>query len=190
MQGMAVAQRMTTDEFLATYTEESPGRTIQLIAGEVVVNQPALPHQRALFKLVYALGAWAQEEAGRGEVSLPLDVRVDDENVYAPDLLWYAEERVAGLGDHGPYPIPELAVEVRSPSTWRYDVGVKRHVYEQRGLRELWLVDTKAHSVLVYRRSTAEATAFDVSLELERDDTVSSPLLPGFALPVAAVFPA
>jgi len=28
------------DEFLATYTEETPGRTIQLIAGEVVVNQP------------------------------------------------------------------------------------------------------------------------------------------------------
>jgi Uma2 family endonuclease len=190
MQGMAVAQRMTTDEFLATYTEETPGRTIQLIAGEVVVNQPGRPHQRALFELVYTLGAWAKEVAGRGEVSLPLDVRLDEENVYAPDLLWYAEERLAGLGARGPYPLPDLAVEVRSPSTWRYDVGVKRHVYEQRGLRELWLVDTEARSVLVYRRSTAEATAFDVSLELERDDTLSSRLLPGFALPVAAVFPA
>jgi len=180
---------MTTDEFLATYTEETPGRTIQLIAGEVVVNQPALPHQRALVKLVHALSTWAMASAGRGEVSLPLDVRVDDENLYAPDLLWYAEERVAGLGTRGPYPLPDLAVEVRSPSTWRYDVGVKRNVYEQRGLRELWLVDTKARSVLVYRRSTGEATAFDVSLELERDDTLTSPLLPGFALPVAAVFP-
>jgi hypothetical protein len=27
---------------------------------------------------------------------------------------------------------------VRSPSTWRYDVGVKLPVYEQRGLRELF----------------------------------------------------
>jgi Uma2 family endonuclease len=189
MQGMAVAQRMTADEFMATYTEETPGRTIQLIAGEVVVNQPGRPHQLTLWELSYGLGGWIKAGAGRGEMSLPLDVLLDDENLYAPDLLWYAEEH-APLGPRGPYPLPDLAVEVRSPSTWRYDVGVKRHVYEQRGLRELWLVDTKARSVLVYRRSTAEATAFDVSLELERDDTVSSPLLPGCALPVAAVFPA
>ena len=186
---MAVAQRMTTDEFLATYTEETPGRTIQLIAGEVVVNQPKAPHQRALVELLFALKTWATAEGGRGEVILPLAVRVDDENLYAPDLLWYAQDRVGALEESGPYPMPDLAVEVRSPSTWRYDVGVKRHVYEQRGVRELWLVDTKACSVLAYRRSSGGATGFDVSLELERDETLSSPLLPGFALPVAVIFP-
>lgn len=114
---MAVAQRMTTDEFLATYTEETPGRTIQLIAGEVVVNQPKAPHQRALVELLFALKTWATAEGGGGEVILPLAVRVDDENLYAPDLLWYAKDRVGALEESGPYPMPDLAVEVRSPSS-------------------------------------------------------------------------
>ena len=51
--------------------------------------------------------------------------------------------------------MPDLAVEVRSPSTWRYDVGAKKDGYERHGLPELWLVDTEARSVLVYRRARA-----------------------------------
>lgn len=37
---------------------------------------------------------------------------------------------------------PQLAVEVRSESTWRFDVGPKKRVYEEAGLGEQWLVDT------------------------------------------------
>ena len=44
--------------------------------------------------------------------------------------------------------MPDIAVEVRSPSTWRYDIGAKKSGYERRGLPELWLVDTRADEVL------------------------------------------
>ena len=87
-----------------------------------------------------------------------------------------------------PYPMPDLAVEVRSPSTWRYDIGAKRTGYERRGLRELWLVDTEARSVLIYRRARAASEGFDVGLEAVGSDTLTSPLLPGFALAVEEVF--
>ena len=62
--------------------------------------------------------------------------------------------------------------------------------YERHGLPELWLVDTAADEALVFRRSGAAATTFDVSLELTRGDTLTSPLLPGFSLPLASLFPA
>jgi len=42
---------------------------------------------------------------------------------------------------------------------------------------------------LVFRRSSAGVAAFDVALELERDDRLESPLLQGFALVLAALFP-
>ncbi len=42
--------------------------------------------------------------------------------------------------------------------------------------------------VLVFRRSKPDAAEFDVALELERADTLTSPLLPGFALALGAVF--
>jgi Uma2 family endonuclease len=182
---MPVAQYMTADEYLATEFDE---RRRQLIDGEVVLNQTKMPHQRVVVRLLVALSDWTRAESGRGEAILPLDVRIDDLNVYGPDLLWYAH-------GHGPtrsvapsYPVPDLAVEVRSPSTWRYDIGAKKSGYERSGLPELWLVDTAADEVLIFRRSSAGVRPFDVSLELTNQDTLTSPLLPGFELPLRSLF--
>ncbi len=109
-----------------------------------------------------------------------LDVKLDEENVYAPDLLWYADGHGPAEDRPRPHPVPDLAVEVRSPSTWRYDIGVKKQVYETRGLAELWLADPAARTVLVYRRSAPAAGTFDVALEPGPGESLSSPLLPGF----------
>jgi Uma2 family endonuclease len=84
--------------------------------------------------------------------------------------------------------LPDLAVEVRSPSTWRYDVGKKKATYERGGLPELWLVDTAAWTVLVFRRSSKGAPRFDVELELSYSEQLTSPQLPGFSLPVERLF--
>jgi Uma2 family endonuclease len=65
---------------------------------------------------------------------------------------------------------------------------VKKARYEQHGLPELWLVDTAADAVIVFRRSVASAPTFDVSLELARGDVLTSPLLPGFELALDELF--
>jgi len=85
--------------------------------------------------------------------------------------------------------MPDLAIEVRSPSTWRFNVGAKKAAYDRCGLRELWLVDTAAEAVLAFRRSGRYAPAFDVALEVARDESLASPLLPGFALALVELFP-
>ena len=87
-----------------------------------------------------------------------------------------------------PYAVPDLGVEIRSPSTWRYDIGEKKSGYERAGLPELWPVDTAADEVLVFRRSAPEAPVFDVALELTRAEQLTSPLLSGFELALDAVF--
>jgi len=93
-------------------------------------------------------------------------VALDEHNYYEPDLLWYREGRGRSDTDTTLHPLPDIAVEIRSPSTWRFDIGVKMARYEQHGLPELWLVDTAADEVIVYRRSQPEAATFDVSVEL------------------------
>ena len=185
MTAMAGGALMTADEYLAL--REGHPRT-QLIEGEVVLNAPKLLHQTVCTDLQYALQVWTRAAPGRGFTIMPLDVKLNERNVYNPDILWYAEDRVPARNDQPPYPMPNLAVEVRSESTWRYDVGVKKRIYEERGLPELWLVDTRAQAVRVFRRSSAEATAFDVVLELERDQLLTSPQLPGFSLALRELF--
>lgn len=185
MNAMAVAQRMTADEFLAVPFD---GVRSQLIEGEVVVEQPLNLHQWTVRELFGALLHWNSAAPGRGDVSMPIDVRIDERNVFGPDLMWYSEGRAPARRAPRPYPVPDIAAEIRSPSTWRYDIGAKKSGYERAGLPELWLVDTAADEILVFRRSTPRGPSFDVSLELGIGDALTSPLLPGFALDLRSLF--
>jgi Uma2 family endonuclease len=181
---LATAKRMTADEFYALPEQ----RHRELIDGEVVVNEPSVRHQRIAGRLFARLAVFAEEHPGIGEAGLAVDTPVDEHNVFGPDLWWTTPERTPEWDDSGLAGVPDLAIELRSPSTWRYDLGAKRGHYERAGLPELWLVDTVADTIIVLRRSAPEGAAFDVSLEVGAGDTLSTPIIPGFALHVGALF--
>jgi Uma2 family endonuclease len=176
----AVVERLTADEYLS---RDDPRRT-ELIDGVVIVHEPKLPHQRVCLEIVRALTDWIRG-GGHGEVTLPLDVPLDERNVLAPDVLWFADR----LPNDAPRAIrpPDLAVEVRSPSTWAYDIGRKRNLYEQHGVRELWLADTASRTMITCARSRKDS-GFDLERELAAGDQLTSKLLPRFSLPVADIF--
>jgi Uma2 family endonuclease len=186
---MPVAQRMTAQQYLALGEPPDGRPRTELIDGEVVVSEPLPLHAYVRDDVALALHDWSRAAPGRGRAVSPLDVQLDERNVFVPDILWYAEGRAPARDAGRPSPMPDLAIEVRSPSTWRYDIGAKKGGYEAYGLPELWLVDTAAEAVLVFRRSDPSARVFDVALELERDGELRSSLLPGFALAVAKLFP-
>jgi len=181
----ATATRMTAEQYYAVTVE---GDRKQLVDGEIVVNEPKAMHALLQIRLGGALQEWVTAAAGRGLALMPTDVRMDEFNVYGPDLLWFPAEHLPE--DLAAYPelVPDLCVEIRSQSTWRYDIGAKKRVYEKGGLPELWLVDDVARTVLVYRRSEPSAATFDVALELGKGETLSSPLLPEFTLALSELF--
>jgi Uma2 family endonuclease len=182
---MVTAQRMTAERYYEISVE---GDRKQLVDGRIVVNEPRTIHAVLQVRLAFALEGWVQAGDARGLATMPTDIRMDEYNVYGPDLLWFRQERIPAELRGYPEHVPDLCVEIRSPSTWRYDVGAKKRVYEAGGLPELWLVDDVAETVLVYRRSRPGAPTYDVSLELGRGDTLESPMLPGFALALEKLF--
>ena len=177
--------RLTAEEYFALPPTEQ--RT-QLINGEIVVTEASLRHQRITFEMARLLTNWLLANPGHGEAGIPVDVHLDDFNVFAPDVWWVPKNEKPARDAKRIVGPPALAVEVRSPSTWRYDLGAKMRTYERLGVAELWLVDTAADVVLVYRRSTPQAVVFDVALEVTSDETLTTPLLPGFSLDLAALF--
>lgn len=182
---MSTATRMTAEEYFAVSVE---GDRKQLVDGVIIVNDPTLLHNAAQVTILTELVNWINAAPGRGLASTPTDVVVDEHNVFGPDVVWLSEERVPDRLDERLKGLPDLAVEVRSPSTWRYDLGKKKAAYERAGLAELWLVDTASGTVLVFRRSRRDTPGFDVELELSGPDELTSPQLPGFSLPVERVF--
>ena len=177
--------RLTAEEYFALPPTE---KHTQLIDGEIVVTEATLRHQRLTLEIVRLLTNWLRANPGHGEAGIPVDVHLDDYNVFAPDVWWVPEVDRPSRDARRIVGPPGLAVEVRSPSTWRYDVGAKKRTYEQLGLGELWLVDTAADVVLVYRRSSPAAAEFDLALELAAAESLTTPLLPGFTLNLAALF--
>jgi Uma2 family endonuclease len=178
--------RLRADEYLSQ--ADGPPPRSELIDGAVVLNTPSSRRQDLIGFIYFQLASWTYEASGRGHAMLSLDVRLDDDHVFAPDVLWFADGHVPAGDVSWVEAPPDIAVEVRSPSTWRFDIGVKKTTYERIGLPELWLVDTAAETVLVYRRSSAESPDFDVALELGGGETLTSSQLPGFALDVAELF--
>jgi Uma2 family endonuclease len=186
MGAMPATQHMTAGEFLRL-PDTDDLRSAELVEGELIVDPPRARHQLVAGEIIYALMTWSRSREARGTVWHNLGVQLDERNVYQPDVLWYQAEVEVDLDARPPPPLPQIAVEVRSPSTWRFDIGAKKAAYEREGLRELWLVDTDAKVVLVFRRSAPDVRAFDVALELS--DTLTSPQLDGFELPLAELFP-
>lgn len=176
---------MTAAEFLA-WPDELP--FTQLIDGEIVVGNPTLRHGRLVLELYYRFRRFAEAHPGTGEMGIDTAALINDRNVFIPDLWWVPDERRLAGSANAYDPPPPLVVEVRSPSTWRYDIGVKLQRYEERGCAEVWLVDGDDDVVVVHRRSAPDAPAFDVRRELAAGDVLTTPLIPAWEVDLGALF--
>ena len=91
----------------------------------------------------------------------PFDLRLSDmdieekdvTNVYQPDLVVVCDKsQLKGTGYFG---IPDLVIEIISPSTVKTDRLLKFNMYEKFGVREYWIVepDTKLVSVFILQEN-------------------------------------
>ena len=83
---------------------------------------------------------------------------------------------------------PALVVEVLSPSTRKRDLGVKRRPFERAGVREYWIVDPVLNRVEVHRRDRTGVMGVATHLESTPTGVLTTPILPGFELPLSRVF--
>ena len=179
---MSVAQRLSVEEF----SRRDWPRGTQLLDGAVVLNEPTPHHQLLARRLERALSDWQEAHRDRGEVWPSLTLVMGEERP-APDVMWFSDPLTDEYATETSE-IPNLVVEVRSPSTWTHDRTHKRVLYERHGVGELWLIDDASETVLRLARSAPEARHFDIEQTLAVDQMLSTPLLAGFQLPIAGLF--
>jgi Uma2 family endonuclease len=161
---------VTTTKFTRTdYMALPEGFPAQLIEGDLV-KSPSLTygHQR----LVLHLGRRLCDLLGEDRVVIaPMDVFLDDWNIYQPDVLVTPEplpRNAAGVG------IPRLVIEVLSPSTRHRDRRVKLDHYLKAGVKEVWFVDPDTGEVEIC--TDRDDTRY------RDDDVAESRFVPGFSL--------
>jgi Uma2 family endonuclease len=173
--------RKTVQDYLAL----PDGVRAELVQGEIYGTPSPTPgHQESVGTIYAALRAHGRARGtGRAFVS-PLDVHLSEESVVQPDVLWLATGNPA-LADDAVHGVPDLVVEVVSPSHPERDRFVKRSLYEEHRVPELWLVDPSDRSVEVLRFS---GDRYAPAGWFVAGQVLVSPSLPGFELPVEDLF--
>lgn len=153
----------------------------------VMTPSPARRHQQLSRRLLVAIDRYLDDRPGFGEVfHAPFDTLFSPFDVVVPDLVVVTGDQLEILTEKNVAGAPALVIEILSPGTRRRDIGIKRQLYDRGGVREYWIVDPDASAVTVYRRS---GTTFALREMLTVSSmALTTPLLPGFSLPLEKLF--
>jgi Uma2 family endonuclease len=176
---MPVDTRLTYDDFCLLPDD---GKRREIIEGELFVTpSPQTPHQRVVIRL--AVHLWQFVDSYKlGEVfSAPFDVVFSEFDVVEPDLIYISNARANILTDKNVQGAPDLVVEVLSESTARVDRSFKLKLYEKFGVLEYWIIDPEGPAGEIYRRGEK---GLELAAKLPATDALTSPLFPGFSLPL------
>jgi Uma2 family endonuclease len=71
----------------------------------------------------------------------PMDVYFDTDNVVQPDIIFIRNDNLTIIRDGFVKGVPDLLVEILSPSNAKHDIFRKKTLYERFGVLEYWIVD-------------------------------------------------
>jgi len=180
-------KRISAAEFLRWPDD---GSHQELINGvHYVTPSPKLTHQELVGRLHLAIGNFLTTRRHLGRLFVArLDVVLSDYDVVEPDLLFVAGDQQSILTKANVQGAPALVIEILSPSTRRRDEGIKRKLYEERGVREYWLVDPKKYQISVCQRAKDGSRPTVATVTAAADEHLETPLLPGFVLSISELF--
>ena len=164
------------------------GKRHEIIDGEhYVTPSPNTKHQSVSMNLTVALALYLRQRPLGRLFAAPFDVVLSDLDVVEPDLVYLARERLEILTEKHVRGVPDLLVEILSPGTRKTDEITKRRRYEHFGVREYCVVDPELDAIKIYRRVD---TAFVrvAELSVEHQNVLTTPLLPGFSVPLSEIF--
>lgn len=163
---------------------EEPGFRYEVIDGVLLCDpSPSVHHQRVSRRLQRILEDYFNQADPEGEVfNAPLDLSLAMHTVVQPDLLYLPGSRPAR---HDPIDVvPELVVEVISPSTGRKDRVLKLNHYLSAGVPHYWIVDPEESFIEAYELRGEHY------LSIARSDAGAffHPGYPGLAFDIKALF--
>ena len=142
-------------------------------------EEHARPHRRILTDMELFLRA----HPNLGEVFFEFSVFLPDGNVFEPDIVFVSAAQ-AGIVTGHIHGVPDLIVEVLSPSTRERDRGVKADAYLQCGVKEYWLVDPEHKTNLELWQNQKNGGCHKLN-----GARIESQILPGFVFDVRQIFP-
>lgn len=185
------ANHYTYSEYLQWQFDEF----VELIRGKIFpMSAPLSQHQRIVGNLHLDLGNFLRGKNCQVFIA-PFDVRLPTydnmgalvaytDTVVQPDLCVICDlEKIDRRGCNG---VPDMIIEVLSPSTAKKDLNEKFNLYQEVGVKEYWVVFPDAEEISVY---LLENEKYVLVNQYEENDQVPVNILPGLVVNLEDVFP-
>jgi Uma2 family endonuclease len=173
----------TYDDYLALPDD---GKRYEVIEGDLSVTPAPSPrHQEILLNLSSALRAFVEQSSlGKVYVS-PVDVALSLIDIVQPDILFIAKERLHIVAKRNIVGIPNLIVEILSPTSAAQDRVEKLALYQRYALPEYWIVDPEKESVETY---LYHGNQFERTDTMKVGNELRSRQIAGFRLEIVEIF--
>jgi len=139
-------RRLTFEDYQALPDDQR----YEIVKGVLyVAPRPRPLHQMVVTNLVLELVPHVRER-GLGTVIQDADLVLPGKDVYvAPDIMFFSGDRFSEVDPKGWIKIvPDLIIEVSSPSTDMYDERTKRQIYAEIGVPHYWRVDPSRRTIV------------------------------------------
>ena len=164
----------------ADYAKTPDDERYELLDGQLVkVPTPLVNHQRVLGNLMLKVASFVWDRNLGRVYPRPTDVVLSDTTVVEPDILFVSSQRSNIITPENIQGAPDLVVKIFDPPTAERDRTVKVDLYAQHGVKEYWIVDPDAKTIMVLLRGESR---FEVSGIYGEGQTGSSPTLAGFSV--------
>jgi Uma2 family endonuclease len=184
----------TLNDFLALIEEAFYAKDKQryeLINGRIVTSPPATyGHGESGFLVSVKLGSYILDnDLGTG-LDSSAGFILPSGDLVQPDFAFISKDRLSA----GPPPdrhqfgqiVPNLVVEILSPSTKKIDLGEKKAIYAKNGVDEYWVLDTDMRRLTAFQMS---AQAYGEGKVYQLDELISSSVLRGLHCSVRELCP-
>jgi len=163
------------------------GKRYEIIEGVLyVANAPSVEHQFVVMKISGQVDSFVSQHRLGMVLTAPIEVHLSGTTrPVQPDILFIRTENQPSPGTQFFDGVPDLTVEVISPSSIRLDRTVKFDAYERAGVAEYWIVDPKARLVEVYTLARGEYALLG---QYTGDEIITSNVLAGLQIKASGLF--
>jgi len=175
------------DLWILSHQDKFQGNKLELIDGELKVHPVGREHGRVTLRLGSRMNVYV-ETHNLGEVTVEVGHYTSPKTALSPDVAFTSKARlpddsVTGFVNQ----MPDLAVEVKSPSNTYEELHEKVVIYLKNGSHMVWVVYPKTQTIGVYTPPDNPESPQLKTLGV--DDTLSGgDILPDFTLHVAEIF--
>ena len=168
---------------LDAFLQEQPDGLYELINGEIVEKVPTEEHSLIAGNLYAELRTFVkQHDLGRVAFEVRRQIPDDKHNARLPDVEFTSKARLLPVVRDGAVPqMPDLAIEIKSPSDTYIGLREKAIYYLKNGSKLVWLVYPEKKQVEVHTEDAVQTLNIDEVLE-------GGDILPNLKLAIQDVF--